>query len=292
VSTRSVNGIYRGAGFHWVGDGFRVTNYFPSSNDFGRKISPFILLDYHPPFAYPPSENRRRGVGSHPHRGFETVTIAFAGSVAHHDSGGNSGVIGPGDVQWMTAGSGVLHKEYHEEAFARAGGDLHMAQLWVNLPRSHKMTAPRYQSITDSQVGVAKLPDDAGVVRVIAGEYNGVRGPAMTFSPVSLFDVRLAPQGRVPLSFPAQENASILVISGSVRINGKTDASALDFVLFENDGNEIVIEAQTAAQFLVLHGTPIDEPVVQYGPFVMNTEAEIRQAFADFKSGAFGHLED
>lgn len=291
MNERRINGVYRGAGFHWVGDGFRVTNYFPSSNNFAEKISPFLLFDYNPPYYYPPTENGDRGVGVHPHRGFETVTLAFEGSVAHHDSTGHSGVIGPGDVQWMTAGAGILHKEYHDRAFVKAGGNMHMAQLWINLPKAHKMSPPRYQSLGAAQISVATLPNDAGHVRVIAGEYNGVRGPAETFSPVSLFEIRLNAGGRIPLSFPAEENTAIMVLAGDVRINGNTNVTALDFILFENEGEDIAVEARTEAHLLLLNGAPIHEPVVQYGPFVMNTEQEIRQAFADFRSGAFGSLE-
>ncbi len=289
---RTVEGKYRGGGFHWVGDGFRVVNYFPSSNDFAQRISPYVLLDHHPPFRYSPTENEQRGVGVHPHRGFETVTLAFEGSVAHHDSTGNAGVIGPGDVQWMTAASGVLHKEYHEKNFARSGGIMHMAQIWVNLPKAHKMDAPGYQGISAHQMGVAQLPGGAGQVRVIAGEYNGHKGPARTFSPINLFDIRLAPAGQVRLSFPAEQNTALLMVKGTVRLNAKESASALDFVLFRNDGEDIVVDAEDEAQLLLLNGEPIDEPVVQYGPFVMNTQEEIHQAFADVRSGKFGMLED
>jgi redox-sensitive bicupin YhaK (pirin superfamily) len=289
---RKINGIYRGAGFHWVGDGFRVTNYFPSSNNFAQKISPFVLLDYHPPFNYPPAPGGQpRGVGVHPHRGFETVTIAFEGSVAHNDSAGNSGVIGPGDVQWMTAASGVLHKEYHEKTFSQTGGPMHMMQIWVNLPKAHKMDKPRYQGIVAGQIPPVQLPDEAGQVRVIAGEYNGVKGPARTFTPINLFDILLNPNGRLSLNFPSHENTALMVLNGDVRINGK-NATTLDLVLFENEGEEIAVEARTQAQLLLLNGEPIDEPVVQYGPFVMNTQQEIREAIADFNEGKFGHLQD
>lgn len=289
---RPISGIHRGAPFHWVGDGFRVTNYLPSGNNFGSKFSPFLLLDYHPPFDYPPTDNEQRGVGPHPHRGFETVTLAFAGGVAHHDSAGNAGVIGPGDVQWMTAGSGILHKEYHEKDFARLGGPLHMMQIWVNLPKVHKMSSPRYQAIVSTQMGCVDLPNKSGQVRVMAGEYMGVRGPALTFSPINMFDIRLKPSGRVPLSFPAQQNTAVIVLNGNVVINGEAVATTLDFVLFENQGEEIAIEASIESHLLLLNGEPIDEPAVQYGPFVMNTEQEIRQAVADFNSGKFGYLED
>ncbi|MDQ6707790.1 MAG: pirin family protein [Acidobacteriota bacterium] len=288
---RKIEGIYHGAGFHWVGNGFRVTNYFPSNERLAQKISPYVLFDYHPPFHYAPTDSEQRGVGAHPHRGFETVTLAFEGSVAHHDSAGNAGVIGPGDVQWMTAASGILHKEYHEREFARAGGSMHMAQIWVNLPKAHKMDAPRYQSIAASQIGLVHLPDSAGQVRVIAGEYEGVRGPAMTFSPINVFDIRLNPEGRVHLSFPARENTALMSLMGDVTLNGETGAAALDFVLFENEGADITVEAPSGAHLLLLNGEPIDEPVVQSGPFVMNTEREIRQAMMDFRNGKFGRLE-
>ncbi len=292
TNRRRIEGIYRGAGFHWVGDGFRVTNYFPSSNDLGSRISPYLLLDYHPPYEYQPTDSETRGVGAHPHRGFETVTLAFEGSVAHHDSAGHAGVIGPGDVQWMTAASGVLHKEYHDEAFARAGGTMHMAQIWVNLPKAHKMDAPRYQGIEANRIPAATLPDGAGEVRVIAGEFAGIKGPAATVTPINLFDIRLAANGRVKLRFPAHENTALLVRDGSVRVNGAKEASALDLVLFANEGEEILVESQGGAQLLLLNGEPIDEPVVQYGPFVMNTQDEIRQAFTDFREGRFGRLAD
>lgn len=292
TNERKLRGIYRGSGFHWVGDGFRVSNYFPSGNDFGERISPFVMFDYAAPYRYAPTESDQRGVGPHPHRGFETVTLAFEGSVAHHDSAGHAGVIGPGDVQWMTAGSGVLHKEYHEKAFARAGGTMHMAQIWVNLPAAHKMDAPRYQSLAAAQMGVAEVPEGAGEVRVIAGEYGGVKGPAATFSPVNMFDIRLKAGGSIHLSFPARENTALMTLDGSVTINGKTEAAAHDFALFENEGEAIEVRSAAGARLLLLNGEPLGEPVAQYGPFVMNTEQEIRQAMLDFRNGKFGHLEE
>ncbi len=291
TTERKIAGIFRGAPIHWVGDGFRVTNYFPSGNDFGSRVSPFILMDYAPPYRYAPTDSQQRGVGPHPHRGFETVTLAFEGSVAHHDSADNAGVIGPGDVQWMTAASGVLHREYHEREFARAGGNFHMMQLWVNLPKAHKMDRPRYQALTAEQIGRVELPDDGGHVRVIAGEYTGVKGPAKTFTPVNLFDIRLNAGGTAPLSFPAHENTLLLVMQGEVEVNGQT-TKALDLILFENESEEITVRASQASHLLLLNGEPIDEPVVQYGPFVMNTEQEIRQAMVDFSTGKFGHLAD
>jgi len=288
---RTIHGITPPPSPHWVGDGFRVRGYLSEIPDAERRLSPFLLLDYHAPYDYPPLASGRRGVGPHPHRGFETVTIAFQGSVAHHDSTGKGGVIGPGDVQWMTAASGILHREYHEEGYARRGGPMQMAQIWVNLPRSHKMDAPGYQAITADQVGVANLPDGKGSVRVIAGEYAGVRGPAKTFTPVRLFDARLEEGGRAALSFPPRENAAILVMKGDVLVNGR-EASADDFVLFDNDGEHVTVEASSQAQLLVLAGEPIDEPIVSYGPFVMNTRSEIGQAIEDFNRGKFGSLED
>jgi quercetin 2,3-dioxygenase len=290
VSLREIEGVYRPPGLHWVGDGFRVAGYFSAIPDAAEKLSPFLLLDYHPPYEYAPAE-RPRGVGVHPHRGFETVTIAWQGSVAHHDSAGGGGVIGPGDAQWMTAASGVLHKEYHEEKFTRAGGTFHMAQLWVNLPKAHKWDAPRYQAIEAASFGVATLPDGAGRVRVLAGEYRGVKGPARTFSPIDVYDVMLTARGVVDLDFPAHHNVALLVMQGDATVNG-TGVTEGDFVVLENDGERAHVEADAATQLLVLSGEPIDEPVVQYGPFVMNTVEEIRDAFRDLGAGKFGHLDD
>lgn len=288
---RQIEGIYGAPGFHWVGDGFRVAGYFSAIPDAVRKLDPFLLLDYHPAYEYAPAV-RPRGVGVHPHRGFETVTLAFQGSVAHHDSTGAGGVIGPGDVQWMTAASGILHKEYHEAAWAKHGGPFQMAQLWVNLPKAHKMDAPHYQALAAGRMGRVALPENAGEVRIIAGEFQGVKGPAKTYTPMSVLDVRLHAKGKVELSFPAHQNAGLLVMQGDVTINGAAQAALHDFVVFENEGDRIVLEAGTEARLLVLAGEPIGEPVVQYGPFVMNTRREIQAALDDFNSGKFGHLED
>ena len=288
---REIQGVYPAPGLHWVGDGFRVAGYFSSIPDVVEKLSPFLLLDYHPSYTYP-ATHERRGVGPHPHRGFETVTLAWQGSVAHHDSTGRGGVIGPGDVQWMTAASGILHREYHDASYARQGGPFQMAQLWVNLPRAHKTSPPGYQGIVADQMGSVTLPNDSGLVRVIAGEYQGAKGPAKTFTPINLFDVRLNRNGKVDFSFPAHQNTALLLMEGEVSINGKTKATTNDFVLFQNVGERISIEAESEAHVLVLNGEPIDEPVVQYGPFVMNTEREIHEAISDFNRGKFGHLED
>ncbi len=290
-TVKRVDSIHPAPGLHWVGDGFRVAGYFSAIPNAARRLDPFLLLDYHPPFHYPPTR-QRRGVGVHPHRGFETVTLAWQGSVAHHDSAGGGGVIGPNDVQWMTAASGILHKEYHEEGFARTGGPFHMAQLWVNLPRQHKMDPPRYQGITADQMGVVPLPDGESLVRVIAGEYQGVRGPAKTFSPINVFDVRLAAGGKVDFNFPARQNTSFLVMKGGISLQDTTRAKENDFILFQNAGEHIAIKASSEAHLLLLNGEPLGEPIAQYGPFVMNTEREIHQAFADFNGGKFGHLED
>ena len=293
TAARKIDRIVAAPRPHWVGDGFHVSGYFNAIPDAQRKLSPFLLLDYGAPREFPPTTNSRQGVGPHPHRGFETVTIAFQGSVAHHDSTGRGGVIEPGDVQWMTAASGILHREYHEESWARKGGTMQMAQIWVNLPKAHKMDPPGYQAITADRIGVATLPDGAGTVRVIAGEYLGVRGPAKTFTPVTMLDIRLAAKGRAELDVPTRNNAALLVMRGDVDVNGET-ASENELVVFANTGERITVEAKPGeeAHLLLLAGEPIEEPVVSYGPFVMNTEGEIRQAMRDFQSGKFGALED
>lgn len=285
---RKVAGVFEGQGFHWVGDGFRVTQLFPGSNDLGAAISPFLMMDYHAPHYYEPTD-QPRGVGVHPHRGFETVTIAFEGSLAHHDSSGGGGVIHAGDVQWMTAAKGILHKEYHDTEWARTGGRVHMMQLWVNLPAEHKMDEPRYQALTADMMGVVELPD-AGTVRVIAGEYQGTRGPAETFTPINLWDVRLHAGGRIEMPFEPEDNAAVFVLEGDLETNG-TIAAEHQLVVFEHEGKDIAASSADGAHLLVLSGTPIDEPVVSYGPFVMNTRQEIVEAIDDFNAGAFGHLD-
>lgn len=273
-----------------VGDGFRVHNFFPNGYRIQRRTSPFFLLDYNSPVEFPATD-RPRGVGVHPHRGFETVTIAYQGHVAHHDSAGNSGVIDPGDVQWMTAGSGVLHKEYHEEAFSRSGGPFQMVQLWVNLPAKDKMTAPRYQGIRHADKGMLTLPEGAGTMHVIAGNYRGAQGPAHTFSPIEMYDVRLHARGVLDLDLPAAYNTGILVVQGAVTVNGEA-AAADHFVLFKNEGTSIHVEAGGESILLVLSGEPINEPIAHYGPFLMNTPEQVQQAIADFGTGKFGVLED
>ena len=286
---RTIERVFRGASNHWVGDGFHVSNYFPSATESQKRMSPFFLLDYQKPEAFAPT-TRRRGVGTHPHRGFETVTIAYQGAIAHRDSAGNGGVIGPGEVQWMTAGSGILHNEYHDEEFARAGGILHMIQIWVNLPRSHKLTAPKYQALTDRSIETVALPDERGVVRIISGAYEDTRGPAETFSPAHMLDLRLEPGADVRLPTPRDYNTALLVLQGQVTANGSKPVSAGEFILFENDGDEVAVQSLTESIVMFLSGAPIDEPLVHYGPFVMNTVDEINQAIDDFNSGGFGQL--
>lgn len=274
---KEVEGVYQSSSPHMVGDGFNVVNYFPNGNKFGKRISPFILLDYHPPHYYPPADHKR-GVGVHPHRGFETVTVALDGYVAHHDSTGNSGIIGPGDVQWMTAGSGILHKEYHEEKFGVTGGNMQMLQLWVNLPRAAKMSAPGYQTLLKEQMGKVDLPANAGKVLVIAGSFNGVKGPASTFIPINMYRVLLNKEGGVHFSLPKLHNTGVLVTKGSLLLNEFSKAKEKDFILFKNNGEDITVKALEDSEFIVLDGEPINEPVVQYGPFVMNTPVEINEA--------------
>ena len=286
---RTVERVFRGAPHHWVGDGFHVSNYFPSATETQKRMSPFFLLDYQKPEAFAPTA-RRRGVGTHPHRGFETVTIAYQGRIAHRDSAGNGGVIGPGEVQWMTAGSGILHNEFHEEGFARAGGILHMMQIWVNLPRSHKLTAPKYQALTDQSIATVPLAGEKGVVRVISGAYEDTGGPAETFSPAHMLDLRLEPGAVVRLPIPSDYNTAALVLSGQVTANGSKPVSEGEFILFKNDGDEVVVESLAESIVLFLSGAPIDEPLVHYGPFVMNSVDEINEAVDDFNSGRFGQL--
>ena len=286
---RSIERVFRGAPEHWVGDGFHVSNYFPGATDFQKRMSPFFLLDYQKPEAYTPT-TRRRGVGTHPHRGFETVTIAYEGAIAHRDSAGNGGVIGPGEVQWMTAGGGVLHNEFHEEEFSRAGGVLHMIQIWVNLPRKHKMTSPRYQALTADTIRAVALADGGGTVRVISGPFEDVVGPAKTFSPAHMLDLRLKPGAAVRLPTPADFNTALLVLGGKVTANGSKPVGAGEFVLFRNDGEEVIVESLADSIVLFLSGAPIEEPLVHYGPFVMNSIEEINEAIDDFNSGKFGSL--
>lgn len=277
---------------HMVGDGFRVHNFIPSMFRLDmQRMDPFLMLDYNSKFYMPPSDTPR-GVGVHPHRGFETVTIAYKGKVAHHDSAGNSGVIGEGEVQWMTAASGILHKEYHEEEFSKAGGDFQMVQLWVNLPAKHKMSKPKYQGITKDMIQSYALPDKIGKVEVIAGEYKGIKGAASTFTAVHLFNAKLNLGAKADFSFPAHYNTSLLVVEGKISVNNTDSVETDHFVLFQNVGEEFNIEALEDSVVLILSGEPIREPIIAHGPFVMNTREELVQAFRDVQNGKFGELED
>lgn len=288
---RSVEAVIAPPPPHMVGDGFRVHNFFPGTKQIGKtRMSPFFMLDYGSKIEFTPSNNPR-GVGVHPHAGFETVTIAYQGKVAHHDSAGNSGIIGEGDVQWMTAGSGLLHKEYHEEEFSKKGGPFQMVQLWVNLPAKDKKTKPKYQEITNDKMGRYDLPGEKGFVEVIAGAYGGVQGPASTFTPIHAYNARLKKDAKLDLSFPKEYNTSLLIVEGNIKVDG-INAHADHFVLLKNDGEDFSIEATEDSIILILSGEPINEPIVAYGPFVMNTWEEIEQAVQDVNTGKFGVLAD
>jgi hypothetical protein len=290
MNNRSIEQVVSPAQPHFVGDGFLVHNYIPSRSGMDmHRMDPFIMMDYNAPVEFPPSQEPR-GVGVHPHRGFETVTIAYKGKVAHHDSSGGGGIIEEGDVQWMTAASGVLHKEYHEEEWSKKGGWFQMVQLWVNLPAKYKMTPPKYQAIKNEQMGVYQLPENQGVVEVIAGEYGGVKGPAHTFSPIHMMNAQIIPGVKVDFSFPMHYTTCVLVIEGEVTINDRVFPWN-SFVLFATDGEDFSITANEYSKVLVLSGEPLNEPIAAQGPFVMNTRQELWQAFADFQDGNFGYLE-
>lgn len=278
----------RGApGHHWVGNGFRVHGMFGYNGDGVAGRSPFLLLDYAAPIDFAPTRYRR-GVGSHPHRGFETVTIVYDGEVEHRDSTGAGGVIRTGDVQWMTAGGGIVHEEFHTAEYAARGGPFEMVQLWVNLPARDKMTPAHYQGITAAQIPSVVLPEDAGRVRVIAGRFGEASGPARTYSAMNVLDVRLTRDARAELPQPEGWNTLVMVLSGTVQVNGETILRGPHLVTLSGAGEGLTVEANNDAKLLVLSGEPIDEPVVGYGPFVMNSAAEIEQAIADFNSGQFG----
>jgi len=285
---KKINGLYSAPRGHWVGDGFPVRSLF-SYNSTPEKMSPFLLLDYAGPAEFNAAV-KPRGVGQHPHRGFETVTIVYQGEVAHKDSTGAGGKIGPGDVQWMTAASGIIHEEFHSQDFTDAGGTLEMVQLWVNLPAKDKMAKPGYQTLLKQDIPVVQLPDGAGTVRVIAGDYAGHRGPAQTFTPINVWDMKLA-QGKVTrIDTPDGHTLALVVLHGAVRVNGTQSAKEAQMVLLERSGTHLEIEAESDAVVLLLSGEPINEPVVGYGPFVMNSQAEIVQAIDDFNNGRFGTM--
>ncbi|PPC94072.1 MAG: quercetin 2,3-dioxygenase [Methylotenera sp.] len=277
--------IKRSNGNHWVGDGFPVQSIF-SYRDIHEEMSPFLLMDYAGPANFEPTE-QRRGVGKHPHRGFETVTIVYDGQVTHHDSTNAGGTIGPGDVQWMTAGSGIIHEEYHGDDYARTGGPFEMIQLWVNLPAKDKMTKPGYQGITNTQIPEIQLADDAGKVRVIAGEYAGQQGPAHTFSPMNVWDVRLNAGGTTTITFPEGYTTALFVMHGAVKIGDVHTIRPSELAVMQREGTELVLEATQDTVLLLLNGKPLNEPVIGHGPFVMNTWEEIDQAVDDYNHGRF-----
>ncbi len=287
-SVKKLRCIQRSVDRHWVGNGFPVRTLFAYPN-LGSVLTPFLLLDYAGPMEFSPTEERR-GVGEHPHRGFETVTIVYEGEVEHRDSSGGGGRIGPGDVQWMTAASGLVHEEFHGRDFARRGGMFEMVQLWVNLPAKDKMTAPRYQGILNDQIPVVRLPDAQGTVRVIAGDFAGARGPAKTFTPVHVWDLRLANDRPMDIAVPDGWTTAFVVLKGAARVNGSEPIGAAEVGLFDRAGTRICIDDAKDLTALLLGGEPIDEPIVGSGPFVMNSAQEIRQAMADYQSGKMGHL--
>jgi redox-sensitive bicupin YhaK (pirin superfamily) len=285
---KNLSFIQRNNQRHWVGDGFPVRSIF-SYNELGAELSPFLLLDYGGPANFPPT-TERRGVGEHPHRGFETVTIVYSGEVEHRDSSGGGGIIGPGDVQWMTAASGIVHEEFHGPDFAKRGGTFEMIQLWVNLPARDKKADPGYQNITDQQIPRVSLPGNAGQVRVIAGNYEGNRGPARTFSPMNLWDVKVNAGHRVEFRVPSGHTTALLVLKGRVRLEGGELVGEAELGVLDREGETFAFEALADTTLLILNGQPIAEPIVGYGPFVMNTDAEISQAFADYRNGKMGRI--
>jgi len=285
---KKVIDILEAPGRHWVGNGFPVHGMFNYNGPKVPQRSPFLLLDYAAPTRFEPT-SEHRGVGAHPHRGFETVTIVYAGEVEHRDSTGNGGIIGPGDVQWMTAAGGILHEEFHSPAYAAQGGPFEMVQLWVNLPAKDKLTSARYQGIVDAQIPAVTLPGSAGLVRVIAGNYAGNAGPARTFTPMNVWDVRLAAGNTVELPQPDGWSTLVVVLDGVVQVNGSI-LRAAQLATLSHAGSQVQIEANSDAKLLVLAGEPIDEPVLGHGPFVMNSQQEIIQAIADFNSGKFGRM--
>lgn len=285
---KKILGIYGNRNAHWVGDGFPVRSLF-SYGTLGRHASPFLLLDYAGPAVFQ-ADGKKRGVGEHPHRGFETVTIVYQGEVEHRDSTGAGGRIGPGDVQWMTAGSGILHEEFHSPAFARQGGTLEMVQLWVNLPAKDKMTAPRYQTLSHTQIPVVDLPRGAGTLRVIAGEHQGHRGPARSFTPIDMWDLRLNAGSVADLALPAGRNVAVVVLHGAVLVNEAQLTPEATMALLDRAGQGVRLQADGPATVLLLSGEPIEEPIVGHGPFVMNNRQQIEEAYSDFGSGRFGRI--
>ena len=290
MSTKSIESIIKPGAPPCVGDGFRVHNFIPGAFTM-KRLDPFIMMDYNAKHFFPPSD-KPRGVGVHPHRGFETVSIAYKGKIAHQDSSGGGGIIAEGDVQWMTAASGVLHKEFHEKEYSKKGGYFHMVQLWVNLPAKYKMSKPKYQALANKNINRYKLENNQGEIEVIAGKYQNIKGSASTFTPIHLFNAKLQKGAKVEFSFPAHYTSALLVVEGSIKVNNKDIVPCDHFALFKNEGENYQIEATENALVLILSGEPINEPIAAHGPFVMNTRAEIMQAFDDFNKGKFGYLKD
>ncbi|AZA88374.1 pirin family protein [Chryseobacterium shandongense] len=291
MATKQVQKIISPKPAHFVGDGFRVHNFIPGIQGIDMKrMDPFIMLDYNSKFHFNGTD-QPRGVGVHPHRGFETVTIAYSGRVQHHDSAGGGGIIGEGDVQWMTAAKGVLHKEYHEKEWAKAGGIFQMVQLWVNLPSVYKMSCPKYQAIRNTDMTKADLGEN-GFIEIIAGTYEDQKGPASTFSPVNVMNAKLKKDGKAEFNFPADFNTAALIIEGSISVNKEDKIPVNHFVLFKNEGETFSIEAKEDSIILIISGMPLNEPIYAHGPFVMNSRKEIMQAFEDYNLGRFGYLED
>lgn len=286
---KQLKAIYKAPEAHWVGDGFKVRSLF-SYNNHGKLLNPFLLLDRAGPTKFKPT-NSPGGVGEHPHRGFETVTIVYEGEVAHHDSTGKGGEIGPGDVQWMTAAKGILHKEYHSKNFAKNGGVLDMVQLWVNLPAKDKMSKPGYQAITASMIPKVQLANDLGYMRVIAGDYNGTKGAAKTFSPVDVWDFHLKTGGAITVPAVQYRYVGLIVVHGEVILNGEQVITESELAILDKHGEEFTLEATKDSIVLYLSGEPINEPVVGYGPFVMNSREEIMQASLDYSHGRFGKMQ-
>ncbi|MBT2296158.1 pirin family protein [Pseudomonas fluorescens] len=287
---KNIIGVYTSPRPHWVGDGFPVRTLF-SYDNLGKHISPFLLLDHAAPTQFSPT-TERRGVGQHPHRGFETVTIVYQGELEHRDSTGSGGKIGPGDVQWMTAASGIIHEEFHSEDFARQGGFMEMVQLWVNLPAKDKMAPAGYQTLLNGDIPSIDLKDNAGSLRLIAGRFEGHQGPAKTFTPIDVWDMRLNAEKNLTLDVHDGRNTALVVLRGTVQVNGRERVEAGQLALFDRAGEQLHLHANQDAVVLLLSGEPIDEPIVGHGPFVMNSEQEIHQAFNDFHSGRFGAMDD
>lgn len=287
---KNIIGLYTSPRSHWVGDGFPVRTLF-SYDNLGQHISPFLLLDHAAPTEFAPT-TERRGVGQHPHRGFETVTIVYQGELEHRDSTGSGGKIGPGDVQWMTAASGIIHEEFHSEAFARQGGFMEMVQLWVNLPAKDKMAPAGYQTILKGDIPSIALKDNAGSLRLIAGSFEGQQGPAKTFTPIDVWDIRLNAGKSLTLDLHEGRNTALVVLRGTVQANGRERVEQGQLALFDRAGDQLNLQATTDSVVLLLSGEPIDEPIVGHGPFVMNSEQDIHQAFNDFHSGRFGRMDD